>query len=101
LSGTCNSLTSGDCHAVLAATPNPGLIGVRFAATGVRGGSTLTLLDVSGRRVWGRVLAGEAPVVVWDGRADDGSRVHPGFFWARLADARGTVVRRVVWLGAP
>jgi hypothetical protein len=45
------------------------------------------------------MLAGDAPVVVWDGRADDGSRVRPGFLWARLADARGTVVRRVVWLG--
>jgi hypothetical protein len=99
LSGSCSSLNSGDCHAVLAASPNPGTIGVRFAASGVSGGSTLTLVDLSGRRVWARVLSGDAPVVVWDGRADDGSRVRPGFFWARLADARGTVVRRVVWLG--
>jgi hypothetical protein len=99
LNGSCGSLSSGDCQAVLAATPNPGTIGVRFAASGVRGGSTLTLVDVSGRRVWARTLAGDAPVVVWDGRADDGSRVRPGFLWARLADARGTVVRRVVWLG--
>jgi hypothetical protein len=99
LSGACGPLTSGDCHAELVATPNPGTIGVRFAASGVRGGGTLTLLDLSGRRVWARTLAGDAPVVVWDGRADDGSRVRPGFLWARLADARGTVVRRVVWLG--
>jgi len=99
VSGSCGSFTAGDCHAVLGAAPNPGTNGVRFAATGVRGGSTLTLVDLSGRRVWGRVLTGDSPVVVWDGRADDGTRARPGFYWARLVDARGTVVRRVAWLG--
>jgi hypothetical protein len=33
-----------------------------------------------------------------DGRADDGTRVRPGFYWARLTDANGSVVRRVAWL---
>ena len=100
LSGSCGALASGDCRAVLSAAPNPATRSVRFAATGVRGGSTLTLVDLSGRRVWARVLAGDAPVIDWDGRADNGTRVRPGFYWARLADARGTVVRRVAWLGA-
>jgi hypothetical protein len=99
VSGACGALASGDCRAALGATPNPATGRVRFAATGVRGGSTLTLVDLSGRRVWARVLAGDAPVIEWDGRADDGTRVRPGFYWARLADARGTVVRRVAWLG--
>jgi hypothetical protein len=99
LSGTLGGISSGDHVALLAATPNPASDRVRFAATGVRGGSTLTLVDVTGRRVWARVLAGDAPVIEWDGRADDGTRVRPGAYWARLADARGTVVRRVVWLG--
>ena len=100
VSGSCGALSSGDCHAVLAAAPNPATNSVRFAATGVRGGSTLMLADVSGRRVWARVLAGDAPVIEWDGRDDNGTRVRPGFYWARLADARGTVVRRVAWLGS-
>ena len=100
LSGACGALASGDCRAVLGASPNPATRGVRFAATGVRGASTLMLVDLSGRRVWARVLSGEAPVIEWDGRADDGTRVRPGFYWARLADARGAVVRRVAWLGA-
>jgi len=99
LSGGCPGLSSGACDATLAATPNPGSLSVRFAATRVRGGSTLTLLDVNGRRVWARALAGEAPVVVWDGRTDDGARARPGFYWARLTDANGSVVRRVAWLG--
>jgi len=99
LSGGCGGLTAGSCAATLAATPNPGASSVRFAATRVKGPSTLTLLDVNGRRVWARSLAGEAPVAVWDGRTDDGSRVPPGFYWARLVDANGSVVRRVAWLG--
>jgi hypothetical protein len=99
LSGGCGGLTSGACDATLAAAPNPGSLSVRFAATRVQGSATLTLLDVNGRRVWARPLAGEAPVMVWDGRADDGTRVRPGFYWARLTDANGSVVRRVAWLG--
>jgi hypothetical protein len=99
LTGGCGGLTSGTCDATLDASPNPGASSVRFAATRVQGAATLTLLDVNGRRVWARPLAGEAPVWVWDGRADDGTRVKPGFYWARLTDARGSVVRRVAWLG--
>jgi hypothetical protein len=58
------------------------------------------LLDLNGRRIWARALDGEAPVAVWDGRSDDGTRVRPGFYWARLTDANGSVVRRVAWLGS-
>jgi hypothetical protein len=100
LSGACGPLTAGDCRARLDASPNPATGNVRFAATGVRGGSTLALMDVSGRRVWSRALVGDAPVAEWDGRGDDGVRVRPGFYWARLSDTRGSVVRRVAWLGA-
>ena len=99
LSGGCPGLTSGTCAAALDAAPNPGRVSVRFAATRVSGTSTLTILDLNGRRIWARTLAGEAPVVVWDGHADDGTRVKPGFYWARLTDANGSVVRRVAWLG--
>jgi len=99
VTGGCPGLTSGTCAAALAAAPNPGSVSVRFAATRVSGTSTLTILDLNGRRIWARALAGEAPVVVWDGHADDGSHVKPGFYWARLTDANGSVVRRVTWLG--
>ena len=99
LSGACGGLTAGGCVATLDATPNPASGRVRLAATRVRPAATLMLLDVNGRRVWARSLAGDAPVVEWDGRADDGTRVRPGFYWVRLTDARGSVVRRVVWLG--
>src|SRR5262249_56332535 len=99
LCGGCGGLSSGACVATLDATPNPASGRVRFAATRVRPAATLMLLDLNGRRVWARSLAGDAPVVEWDGRTDDGTRVRPGFYWARLTDARGSVVRRVVWLG--
>jgi len=100
LAGGCPGLTSGACAATLDAAPNPGATSVRFAATRVSGASTLMLLDLNGRRIWARALDGEAPVAVWDGRADDGTRVRPGFYWARLTDANGSVVRRVAWLGS-
>jgi len=100
LSGGCPGLTSGACAATLDAAPNPGATSVRFAATRVSGASTLMLLDLNGRRIWARALDGEAPVAVWDGRSDDGTRVRPGFYWARLTDANGSVVRRVAWLGS-
>ena len=99
VSGGCPGLTSGACAATLDGAPNPGGSSVRFAATRVRGASTLMLVDLNGRRIWARPLTGEAPVVVWDGRADDGTRVRPGFYWARLTDMNGSVVRRVAWLG--
>ena len=99
VSGGCPGLVSGACAATLDGAPNPGSVSVRFAATRVRGASTLMLVDLNGRRIWARALTGEAPVVVWDGRADDGTRVRPGFYWARLTDMNGSVVRRVAWLG--
>ena len=99
LSGGCPGLTSGTCAATLDAAPNPSATSVRFAATRVSGPSTLMLLDIHGRRMWARALDAEAPVVVWDGRTDDGTRCRPGFYWARLTDANGSVVRRVAWLG--
>jgi hypothetical protein len=86
-------------HRRFSASPEPARHAVRFAAERVAGSSTLMMVDASGRRVWGCTLAGEAPVVVWDGRADDGTRVRPGLYWARLEDSRGSVVRKVTWLG--
>ncbi len=99
LGGGCGALVSGACRATLSAVPDPSAGSVRLAARGVQGRSTLVMLDVTGRRVWGRVLDGVAPVTLWNGRADDGTRVRPGAYWARLTDARGSVVRRVTWLG--
>jgi hypothetical protein len=99
LDGVCPSTASGGCTARLTASPNPATARVRFGATEVVGEATLVITDLAGRRVWGRMLTGGAPVVEWDGRDESGRRVVPGFYWARLTDARGAVVRRVAWLG--
>lgn len=99
LSGGCGSLVNGGCTARLSAAPEPARGSVRLAAEQLRGGGTLTIVDAAGRLVWARTLAGEAPVVTWDGRTEDGARVRPGLYWARLEDARGSVVRKVTWLG--
>lgn len=99
LSGGCGAVVSGGCVASFRATPEPARGQVRFAAERVTGGATLTIVDATGRRVWSRALSGDAPVVVWDGRTDDGTRVRPGLYWSRLEDSRGSVVRKVTWLG--
>lgn len=101
ISGGCGPLVNGGCRAALEATPEPAGGSVRLAARGVSGGgATLVVVDAGGRRVWTRSLSGQAPVAVWDGRDDAGARVRPGIYWARLEDARGSVVRRVTWLGS-
>ena len=99
LGGGCGSLVNGECRATLTVAPEPAGGSVRFGGRGVSGAATLTIVDAGGRRVWTRTLAGEAPVAVWEGRSDEGERVRPGIYWARLEDARGSVVRRVTWLG--
>ncbi len=99
LHGGCDALVSGQCRASLLVAPEPATGSVRFTAQRVSGGASLTIVDANGRRVWQRPVAGEAPALVWDGRAESGERVRPGIYWARLEDARGAVVRRLTWLG--
>ena len=99
LGGTCDALVSGDCRASLATSPEPAEGSVRFGAQRVSGPATLSIVDASGRRLWSSALAGDAPVVVWDGRTEKGERVRPGIYWARLEDGRGAVVHRFTWLG--
>jgi hypothetical protein len=98
--GSCPDARSGSCRAALSGTPEPAFGRVRLAASTLSGAATITICDVTGRRVWSRALQGDAPVIEWDGRDDAEARVRPGPYWARLADARGTVVRRITWLGA-
>ncbi|MEY4374067.1 MAG: hypothetical protein RL760_233 [Candidatus Eisenbacteria bacterium] len=99
LSGGCEGAVAGDCRARIDVSPDPAVTRMRFSLAGVRGPATLTLADVTGRRVWSRAVTGDAAVVEWDGASDTGERMRPGAYWARLADARGAVVRRVTWLG--
>lgn len=98
--GACPDARSGTCRAALSGTPEPAFGRVRLGASALSGVATITICDVTGRRVWSRSLQGDAPVIEWDGRDDAGARVRPGPYWARLADARGAVVRRITWLGS-
>lgn len=100
LSGGCDA-TSGRCTLRLAAGPNPAPGEVTFALAGATGTVRLELLDVHGRRVWGRSFPGGSAVARWNGEHDRGGRAQPGVYFARAEDARGVVVRRVTWLGAP
>jgi len=84
----------------LEAAPNPFTDGttIRFAAPGDAGVS-LRVFDVMGRSV--RLLAdgahaAQAASVRWDGRGDDGTRVHPGVYFLRLESAGAARTAKVL-----
>jgi hypothetical protein len=91
--------------ALSAAWPSPARSGetMRFRCTlPVAARVRLSIVDVRGRTV-AAPFAGALPAGVselaWDGRADDGARVSPGMYFARLAGSSGAAaVRQVVWL---
>jgi len=101
LSGACDSLAAGACPLRLALGPNPARGVVRFSLSGASGATTLEILDLSGRRVWSQSFAGGSAGVAWSGERVGGGRARAGVYFARLEDARGVVVRRLTWLGAP
>jgi hypothetical protein len=100
LSGRVDSLVVGRAPRLLAA-PNPGRGAVVFSAQGLVGPARLDLFDLGGRRIWSRSLAGGHATAVWNGDRDGGGRVRACALFARLEDAHGAAVRRIVWLGAP
>jgi hypothetical protein len=99
VSGGCPGLASGACDATLDARAQPGereralRRHARAAAGHVHAArpERATDMGATGRRRSARDRV--------DGHADDGTRVRPGVYWARLTDANGSVVRRVAWLG--
>ena len=101
VSGSCDGVVAGHCPFALGVTPNPARGGVRFAATDLVGPARLTVLDVGGRAVWSQVVTPAAPIATWGGTLGSGGRARAGVYFARLADTRSAVVRRVAWLGAP
>ena len=100
LTGSVDSLVVGTAPR-LAVAPNPARGSVVFSAQGLNGPARVDLFDLGGRRLWSRVLAGSHATAVWNGERDGGGRVRAGALFARLEDARGAAVRRIVWLGAP
>ncbi len=101
LSGACDSLVAGACTLRLSLGPNPARGAVRFSLSGASGATTLEILDLSGRRVWSRSFPGGSAGVAWSGERTGGGRAHAGVYFVRLEDARGVLVRRLSWLGAP
>ena len=102
-----NSLAGADGRtgtSGLRASPSPALseVSLRFTL-GMPARVRLTICDVAGRRVRdlldGPLAAGEQ-VVAWDGRADDGTRVRPGTYFAVLREGERTVTRTLVLLGS-
>jgi len=80
--------------------PNPFVIGTEIAYDVPAGvGARLDVLDVAGRHVRsllsGRSASG-GRTVVWDGRADDGTRVAAGTYFVRLGAGTELDVARLV-----
>ena len=99
LSGVCDSVLAGRCALRLSAAPNPARDAVTFTLVGASGAARLEVLDLSGRRVWSRAVAGAGTTLRWTGERDGGGRAAPGLYFARAEDANGVLVRRVSWLG--
>jgi glucose/arabinose dehydrogenase len=80
------------------AQPNPGTGDFVFRASALRSGRvSLAIHDINGRRVR-TLLDEEGPLhkdVVWDGRDQEGERLHPGLYFARLVGLGETHIERV------
>jgi hypothetical protein len=100
LTGAVDSLVIGRAPR-LAVSPNPARGAVRFDASGMARPARLDVYDVSGRLMWSHAFGSLAGEVTWNGERDGDGRARPGVFLARLSDARGATVHRVVWLGTP
>jgi hypothetical protein len=83
----------------LALAPNPASGRVRFALV-APSGSRFEIIDLSGRRVWGRPLDRGITAFEWRGERDDGGTAGPGMYFARLRDGIESAPRRFVWLGS-
>jgi hypothetical protein len=88
----------------LSVAPAPARTEVRLRFTlGAPSHLEISVCDVAGRHVRelldGALPAGEH-AIAWDGRADDGTRVRPGTYFAVMREVDGVVTRRMVMLGA-
>lgn len=79
-------------------SPNPFRSETRLSWSGARGPVRVEILDVRGRLVLARTLAGETGGFRWDGEDGAGVRTAPGIYFLKLADGRATAVRRVLRL---
>jgi hypothetical protein len=84
----------------LAAAPNPFAGPMRFALElPVAAEARLEVFDLSGRRiaaVQSGPLAAGRRALDWNGRADDGRRIAPGVYLARVQAGRASITKRVV-----
>jgi hypothetical protein len=81
--------------------PNPGSGStlLRFALPGA-GRVKLEVLDLAGRRLWGREaeLGPGAHAVRWQGGTEAGGRARAGIYFARLVTPWGSRTQRLAWL---
>jgi hypothetical protein len=78
--------------------PTRGAASVALRGHARAGASTLTLLDLNGRRIWARAARRRGAGRVWDGRDDDGTRVRPGLLLG-APDRRRTARSCGAWRG--
>ncbi len=84
----------------LVVAPEPAHGEARFALARLGGAARLTIVDLSGRRVWTRDVAGDEATVVWRGERDRGGAAGAGLYLVRIDGATGRTTRRLHWLGA-
>ena len=91
-----------DVHfGIMAIYPNPATATVRVAYVARTGVRSLSVFDLQGHRVRELLLANSlstSGVVLWDGKAEDQTRVAAGTYLVRLESKDMTAVRKLVVL---
>ena len=83
----------------LAVATNPARGATQLTFAHLDAGARLEILDTTGRRIRGWSPPPGDGIVSWDGDSDEGGRVPPGFYLARVRDSRGDAAARIMWLG--
>ena len=83
----------------LAVATNPARGATQLTFAHLDAGARLEIFDTTGRRIRGWSPPPGDDIVSWDGDSDEGARVPPGFYLARVRDSRGDAAARIMWLG--
>jgi hypothetical protein len=83
----------------LSVRPQPAAGACVFTVRAAPAGGTLEIVDMAGRVVWRQGVVGGTTLTTWRGESLHGDPVPAGVYFARVDDATGAVVARLVWLG--
>ncbi len=99
-SGIPGGFAEGPVLAPPSPNPSRGPVALSFRLP-AGGRARVEIVDLSGRRVWERTMAGAAGgtlAVTWNGTGDDGRRVAAGLYFVRVRVAGASAAARIIRL---